>query len=75
MALLAAVAVERLDLYDQTGRFRGYVLIDEERGRVDVYDAGARRVGFGPASLAGPNSILDLLEAQGFRLVSPRRGS
>src|SRR5262249_9085011 len=37
MALLAAVAVERLDLYDQTGRFRGYVLIDEERGRVDVY--------------------------------------
>ena len=31
LGLLAAVAVERLDLYDQSGRFRGYVLIDEER--------------------------------------------
>jgi hypothetical protein len=72
LALLAAVTVERLDLYDQSGRFHGYVLIDEDSGRVDVYDARARRLGFGQVSLAGPG-ILDFLTARGFRLVSSRR--
>jgi hypothetical protein len=73
LALLAAVTVERLDLYDQSGRFHGYVLIDEASGRVDVYDARARRLGFGQVSLARPTGILDFLTARGFRLVvSPR---
>jgi hypothetical protein len=72
LALLAAVTVERLDLYDQSGRYHGYVLIDEESRRGDVYDARARRLGFGQVSLARPG-ILDPLTAQGFRLLSSHR--
>ncbi len=76
LVLLAAgiLAVERLDLYDPGGRFRGYVLIDEGTGRVDVYDARARRVGVGNTTL-GAAGVLDFLTTRGFRLVPSRSRS
>lgn len=49
----AALAGERVDLFDAQGRRTGYAVVDEKSGRVDFYDAMSRRTGYGRVDETG----------------------
>lgn len=57
---VAALAGERVDLFDTKGRRTGYAIVDREAGRVDFYDAQSRRTEWGKLDQSGKVERFDL---------------
>lgn len=57
---VAALAGERVNLFDTKGRRTGYAIVDRQNGRVDFYDAQSRRTGWGKVDESGKVERFDL---------------
>lgn len=73
LLLLAAptLAQTRVELYNADSSRKGYAIVDEKSGRVDFYDNGSRRTGWG---VIRPDGRVDTFTVDGRRLGTVQGG-